>query len=94
MRLWGHLPWSAVLPPALSFCENAVSHFVPTLDQKPSHLVTVGQGTNSPVSVQRINTIANLVVGREIMRLFNRTVQEAFGEYKQTAHGRKAERNP
>ena len=37
----------------------AVPNFVPTLDQKPWQVVAMGQGSESPVPAQRINTIAN-----------------------------------
>jgi hypothetical protein len=36
-----------------------VPNFVPPLHQEPSHLVVVGQGSESPVLMLIINTIAN-----------------------------------
>jgi len=42
-----------------TFNHLTVPNFVPTLDQKPSHLVAMGQAGKSLVLVQKINTIAN-----------------------------------
>jgi hypothetical protein len=56
------ISWVRGDPRNLSHCRGApqhtVPHFVPTLDQKPSHMVAMRQGSESPVLVREIYVIA------------------------------------